>query len=93
MLFLLFSYTLSPKHFSNFPIFYSRYEVEFSKPKETKPIPEGTVKVYFNIVEGIDSETHEVEEHVAEDSEEDALLETEEGQPGQQEGREEGQEG
>lgn len=27
------------------------YEVEFSKPKEQKPIPEGTVKVYFSIIE------------------------------------------
>ena len=27
------------------------YEVEFSKPKDTKPIPEGTVKVYFNLIE------------------------------------------
>lgn len=40
---------------------YFRYEVEFSKPKETKPIPEGTVKVYFNVIEGLDSESHEVE--------------------------------
>jgi hypothetical protein len=27
------------------------YEVEFSKPNPTKPIPEGTVKVYFQIIE------------------------------------------
>jgi hypothetical protein len=27
------------------------YEVEFSKPKDVKPIPEGTVKVYFNVIE------------------------------------------
>ena len=26
-----------------------RYEVEFSKPLANKPIPEGTVKVYFEI--------------------------------------------
>jgi hypothetical protein len=26
------------------------YEVEFSKPHPTKPIPEGTVKVYFSII-------------------------------------------
>jgi hypothetical protein len=38
-----------------------RYEVEFSKPKETKPIPEGTVKVYFSIIEGIDAESFDVE--------------------------------
>lgn len=31
------------------------YEVEFSKPKDTRPIPEGTVKVYFNVIE-IDEE-------------------------------------
>jgi hypothetical protein len=28
-----------------------RYEVEFSKPHATKPIPEGTVKVFFNIIQ------------------------------------------
>jgi hypothetical protein len=27
------------------------YEVEFSKPHSTKPIPEGTVKVFFSIIE------------------------------------------
>ena len=32
------------------------YEVEFSKPKETKPIPEGTVKVDFAIIEGENGE-------------------------------------
>jgi hypothetical protein len=26
------------------------YEVEFSKPLQTKPIPEGTVKVYFDVI-------------------------------------------
>ena len=26
------------------------YFVEFSKPHKTKPIPEGTVRVYFNII-------------------------------------------
>ena len=36
------------------------YEVEFSKPKVDKPIPEGTVKVYFNIIEAEDGK-HEVE--------------------------------
>ena len=30
------------------------YEVEFSKPKNMKPIPEGTVKVYFSIIEAED---------------------------------------
>jgi len=28
-----------------------QYEVEFSKPHATKPIPEGTVKVFFNIIQ------------------------------------------
>ena len=28
-----------------------QYEVEFSKPKQTKPIPEGTVKVFFSVME------------------------------------------
>lgn len=32
-------------------IFWYSYEVEFSKPKNMKPIPEGTVKVYFSIIE------------------------------------------
>ena len=26
------------------------FEVEFSKPIQTKPIPEGTVKVYFDVI-------------------------------------------
>lgn len=29
----------------------SSYEVEFSKPHLTKPIPEGIVKVFFSIIE------------------------------------------
>ena len=40
------------------------YEVEFSKPLQTKPIPEGTVKVYFDVI-SIDEpgqpKRHEVE--------------------------------
>ena len=32
-------------------IYFYSYEVEFSKPKEIKPIPEGTVKVFFYIIE------------------------------------------
>ena len=36
------------------------YEVEFSKPKNIKPIPEGTVKVYFNVIE-IENNDFEVE--------------------------------
>jgi hypothetical protein len=27
------------------------YEVEFSKPHATKPIPEGTVKVFFHLLQ------------------------------------------
>ena len=30
------------------------YEVEFSKPKNQKPIPEGTVKVFFTVMETAD---------------------------------------
>lgn len=40
-------------------IFFS-YEVEFSLPKNHKPIPEGTVKVYFSIIEA-EAEAYEVE--------------------------------
>lgn len=36
------------------------YEVEFSKPKDKRPIPEGTVKVYFNVIE-IENEDYELE--------------------------------
>ena len=36
------------------------YEVEFSKPKNVKPIPEGTVKVYFNVIE-IENNDYDVE--------------------------------
>ena len=36
------------------------YEVEFSKPQVMKPIPEGTVKVYFSIIEA-EAGGHEVE--------------------------------
>lgn len=40
--------------------------MEFSKPHQTKPIPEGTVKVYFNLIqldqESADSESgYEIE--------------------------------
>ena len=37
-----------------------QYEVEFSKPKQHKPIPEGTVKVYFSVME-VEGGSHEVE--------------------------------
>jgi len=36
------------------------YEVEFSKPKNTKPIPEGTVKVFFSVME-VENGDHEIE--------------------------------
>jgi hypothetical protein len=42
-----------------FLIFVS-YVVEFSKPKNMKPIPEGTVKVYFSVIEA-EASSHEVE--------------------------------
>lgn len=32
------------------------YEVEFSKPHSLKPIPEGTVKVFFSIIEKANGE-------------------------------------
>ena len=31
---------------------FSRYSVEFSKPDKLRPIPEGTVKVFFDITMG-----------------------------------------
>jgi hypothetical protein len=34
--------------------------VEFSKPKNMKPIPEGTVKVYFSVIEA-EAGSHEIE--------------------------------
>ena len=45
--------------FNLFFIIYS-YVVEFSKPKNMKPIPEGTVKVYFSVIEA-EAGSHEVE--------------------------------
>ena len=36
------------------------YEVEFSKPIQTKPIPEGTVKVFFSVME-VENNEHEIE--------------------------------
>ena len=38
----------------------SRYSVEFSKPSKQKPIPEGTVKVLFDIIQ-MDNEEYEIE--------------------------------
>lgn len=41
-----------------FPLTYKAYsyEVEFSKPLHTKPIPEGTVRVFFSIIEKANGE-------------------------------------
>ena len=36
------------------------YEVEFSKPRDMKPIPEGTVKVFFSVME-VENNEHEIE--------------------------------
>ena len=36
------------------------FEVEFSKPREKKPIPEGTVKVFFSVME-VENGDHEIE--------------------------------
>jgi len=52
---LITAFTL--KTFSK-PIF--SFEVEFSKPKNQRPIPEGTVKVYFNVIE-TDNDDFELE--------------------------------
>ena len=37
-----------------------RYSVEFSKPTKQKPIPEGTVKVLFDIIQ-LDGAEYEIE--------------------------------
>ena len=39
------------------------YEVEFSKPKNMKPIPEGTMKVYFTIIDTSDEAETEAEKN------------------------------
>lgn len=51
--------TSGGKLFSILFIFYS-YVVEFSKPRNQKPIPEGTVKVYFSVIEA-EAGSHEVQ--------------------------------
>ena len=38
-----------------------RFEVEFSKPDKIRPIPEGTVKVFFDITVGDSKEDYDVE--------------------------------
>ena len=45
----------------NFSYIYFSYEVEFSKPKLVKPIPEGTVKVFFSILEETPGAEPEIE--------------------------------
>lgn len=50
---VVFFYLFCLKQFANFfvcviPSF--RFEVEFSKPEKTAPIPEGTVKIYFTVI-------------------------------------------
>jgi hypothetical protein len=49
----LLSFIFFLSHFTH-PVFGYSYEVEFSIPKTFKPIPEGTVKVFFNLIEGSD---------------------------------------
>ena len=38
-----------------------RYYVEFSKPDKLRPIPEGTVKVYFDITIGDGPDEYDIE--------------------------------
>ena len=38
-----------------------RYYVEFSKPSKDKPIPEGTVKVFFDIIQGDTPDDYQIE--------------------------------
>lgn len=40
---------------------FCRYWVEFSKPKQEKPIPEGTVKVFFYIIQDEESDNYTIE--------------------------------
>jgi hypothetical protein len=44
---------------THFCLRWCSYVVEFSKPKNMKPIPEGTVKVYFSVIEA-EAGSHEV---------------------------------
>ena len=46
--------------FSNLLILFIRYYVEFSKPSKDKPIPEGVVNVFFDIILG-DGDDYEIE--------------------------------
>ena len=38
-----------------------RYYVEFSKPDKLRPIPEGTVKVFFDITMGDSADDYDIE--------------------------------
>jgi len=38
-----------------------RYWVEFSKPRQEKPIPEGTVKVFFYIIQDEETDNYTIE--------------------------------
>ena len=38
-----------------------RYYVEFSKPDKLRPIPEGTVKVFFDITVGDSKDDYDIE--------------------------------
>ena len=42
-------------------LFLCRYYVEFSKPDKLRPIPEGTVKVFFDITMGDSADDYDIE--------------------------------
>lgn len=42
-------------------LYLSRYYVEFSKPDKLRPIPEGTVKVFFDITMGDSADDYDIE--------------------------------
>ena len=44
-----------------FPLSSSRYYVEFSKPDKLRPIPEGTVKVFFDLTMGESADDYDIE--------------------------------
>ena len=44
--------SIGDRNWSKLCILLFRYYVEFSKPDKIRPIPEGTVKVYFDITVG-----------------------------------------
>ena len=52
----------SPGGVGNLSDYYAaRYYVEFSKPDKLRPIPEGTVKVYFDITVGDGPDEYDIE--------------------------------